>query len=134
MPFSAAEGEKKKHTQKKKVGKSIGDPVIGRDAPITLHTLLSHRLADVICHQRHHTANLLSSTGTEITVTTSVLYRLYHCIRCSSHTTCTKVTLLPRNCGHLTDYYRGGFGETCEGEKQMYLTCLRVAKISSHIS
>ena len=32
MPFSAAEGEKK--AQKKKVRKSIGDPVRGRDAPM----------------------------------------------------------------------------------------------------
>ncbi len=38
MPFSAAEGEKKTntHTKKKKVGKSIGDPVRGRDAPINV--------------------------------------------------------------------------------------------------
>ena len=36
MPFSAAEGEKKNTHKKKKVGKSIGDPVRGRDAPINV--------------------------------------------------------------------------------------------------
>ncbi len=43
MPFSAAEGEKKKNTHKKKknVGKSIGDPVRGRDAPISGYLLES---------------------------------------------------------------------------------------------
>ncbi len=35
MPFSAAEGGGEK--EKKKVGNPIGDPVRGRDAPITLH-------------------------------------------------------------------------------------------------
>ncbi len=42
MPFSAAEGEKK-NTKKKKVGKSIGDPVRGRDAPIMQSTIAIFR-------------------------------------------------------------------------------------------
>ncbi len=37
MAYLAAEGEKiKKNKKKKKVGKPIGDPVRGRDAPISV--------------------------------------------------------------------------------------------------